>query len=440
MTTTEGARREQDLIEALVSPRTGIINAVQGPYAPLGLHGMWAYRAHVGTVRADLTGARLGGGAVAWDRKQALTATLAESVERYVWSQPSGRPEMLAAKEIARNGLRPRDFGVPLEAGDRTRADAVGNGENYPWLAGRDLLSGRTRWAPAGTVVIGYQHPPNHGYDCDHTTTGMAVGPGAAAALIAGATEVIERDAYMITHLNRLRLPEIDLDTSTDRYLRTALDQLATSGSMHIRAWDMTLDAHVPTVLSAALIQVDGAPAVRIAAAAHPSARRAIRKACAEAIQCLALLDHDEVRHRRASTTADSAPLDNLHDHVGLGDFPEYVEALDWLLYERPRLCTAQEVEIDHPADGGREQLRWLAHRLRGSGFHAYGFDLTPTDLHASTGFHIWRVIIPGMQRLTTGRRPATFTDRVRGAPVHAGLRETPITAEETNPLPHCFP
>lgn len=439
--------RVQEMMETLVSPRTGVIQAIRGPDTPLGLRGLYAHSARISTGRRDSRTAHFGVGAVDWKASGSLIATLAEGVERYVWSQQTGRPAMLTADEIERNGILSADFRATSSLNDVDHdedggeSDASFEGTDVPWLPGRDLRSGRRRWAPAGVVVIGYDHPANHGYACDRTTTGMAAGRSATAALVGGAAEVIERDSYMVTHINRLRLPEIDLRSVPDPRVRSILDQLSERGKIRVRAWDMTLDTGVPTVLCGALVEIDGQASVRIAAATAVSAQRAVQKAFLEVIQCVGGTDEEEVRLRRASETVASTACDDISGHIGLGDHAEYVAAMDWLLHERPHKRSVQEMELMYESMQARsDPLRWLVERLHQSGFDAYGFELTPPELHELTGLHVWRVLIPGMQRLPVGRNVGLYNERVRWAPVRAGLRTSPLAQDKLNPLPHCFP
>jgi thiazole/oxazole-forming peptide maturase SagD family component len=438
--------RLNDMAEALASSRTGIVNAVEGSHHPVAARRLFLYSVAAGDPDR-MSGERwMFGNGVSWNRQHAVAAALAEGFERHIWSRRSGQPAFLTSEDIHDKAFRASEFvrNSEAEAASHDKHDhAPFDPTAHPYLAGRDLLSDRLRWALAGTVLPAYDHPSGHGYACDATSTGMAAGSDSAMALAGGTAEVIERDAFTISHLNRLLLPEIDLRTVADPEFQAVLAATTQRPGVRVRAWDMTLDIRVPTILCAFAIDIDGEPAIRLGAATHASARTAMRKAFGEAAKISSLVYEERVRlnRRQAQPVTPATTLRGPDDHGALGDLGDYLATLDWLLHPRTALKDFGELEaLSCPTEEPAEVLEWLLLRLKERALSAYGFELTTPDMKDATGLEVWRVLIPGAQPLTFGG-PCVGLDseRLRWAPVRAGFRTSPLPDDDFNPLPHCF-
>jgi ribosomal protein S12 methylthiotransferase accessory factor len=438
--------RCDELAEVMVSRRTGIVQAIELSHHPIAARRLFLYSVAVGDQHGTSGERWVFSGGISWDWEHAATAALAEGFERHVWSQPTGEPAYLDPAKIDSDAFRAADFvrikdSEPLV--DHRHSGAPFEPAAHPYLPGRDLLTGDVRWALAGALLPAYDHPTNHGYLCDLTTTGMAAGSDAPTALVGATAEVIERDAFSISYLNRLELPEIDLHTVTDPALQAVLAATTARPGVRVRAWDMTLDIRVPSVLCALLIDIDDETTVRLGSASHPSAVVAMRKALAEAIKLSSVMRAAGVRlnRRQSRPITPATVLNGPDDHAALGDLPEYVATLDWLLRPRSVLRTFGQLEtMSCPTSVPAEALEWILRRLDGCGLRAYAFDLTPPYLVEATGLQAWRVLIPGAQPLTFGGACVGMdSERLRWAPVRAGFLTEPLPDDGFNPLPHCF-
>jgi ribosomal protein S12 methylthiotransferase accessory factor len=166
----------------------------------------------------------------------ALMATLAEGLERYIWSEEIDyfiSPHISSAAQMAEE----KNTVLPSRFVGFSEAQRAGNGQltlsahdSHLWIRGSSLTQGRDVFLPAQVVSPAYRKSPlSQSIEEQRIwipiTTGLATWPTKDGAVRAGALEVIERDAYMIMWLNQLTLPRINLapwrsgDNSLDKLL-----------------------------------------------------------------------------------------------------------------------------------------------------------------------------------------------------------------------------
>jgi ribosomal protein S12 methylthiotransferase accessory factor len=155
----------------------------------------------------------------------ALTAALAEAVERYIWKNKLDyqiMPTLATVAQIAIKGdyLAPERFvGLSEEQRAMQAHLYLREDSQYLWIQGFSLLTKAPIWVPGQIVHAGNteyhkqkndRHEPTIIYN---TTNGLATQQTQRGAILCGALEMIERDAYMITWLNQLTPPQFDLET-----------------------------------------------------------------------------------------------------------------------------------------------------------------------------------------------------------------------------------
>ena len=160
-------------------------------------------------------------GSTTGDQRLALAKTLAETVERNAWFThdrffPFYRGTV-ADVEKKGGALRPERFASYSDSQRRNIPRlALAPTDSFFWVRGRSWTTGRLVWIPA-QIVSGHEKlkafSPSSGEPVIRAsiTTGLATRPERTGALLAGALEVIERDAYIITWLNQLSPPRLDL-------------------------------------------------------------------------------------------------------------------------------------------------------------------------------------------------------------------------------------
>jgi ribosomal protein S12 methylthiotransferase accessory factor len=327
------------------------------------------------------------GVAAGWDR--AYVKAIGEAVERYaagVYREGSFERGTVGA---VKNAVSPEAFVRPTEA------PAVAADEELAWVPGENLATGETVHLPAEFVVF----PPPEERLRPAITTGLGLGSSGAGALVAGLTEVLERDASMLAWYSTFD----PLGLSVDREGYATLARRARSEELSVSAFLLSQDVDVPVVGVA--VHREEWPAFAAGSAAGLDAGAAATGALGEALQ-----NWMELRSMgpEGATEAGGA--------IGrYADRPREVEGLCDL---SPALAAA-DAGPDTPPTGG-DALETLVERVADAGLDAYAARLTPRDV-AGLDLEVVRVLVPSAQPLFVG--DPYFGERARTVPREMGFR-----------------
>lgn len=234
------------------------------------------------------------GGMSFYDDTHALICTLAEALERYLWYMEIDyfRESMTApvGDMPGRRFLHPTVFAGFSDA--QRSADpklTLRDDAKYLWIAGRSIVNSDQVWLPAQSVS-GYhggneaRNPQGEPLILKPITTGLATGENDTAAILSGALEVIERDAFSITWLNQLSMPRVDTSVLlAEKGMRTILETCERYG---LKTSFMLMATDAPTYAVLAYMEDNrGAPAVTVGMKAHPVLVDAARGALSEALR-----------------------------------------------------------------------------------------------------------------------------------------------------------
>lgn len=163
------------------------------------------------------------GGSSLEDDGLALAKTIAEAIERNAWYTHDAFPTIRSASiNDLKNGadfIHPHSF-VGFTEHQRDTVSRLRFDSNTPfkWVRGHSWTRNRPVWVPAQIVsgkegLKAFSKPPHEPVIRTSITTGLATHPHRESALLYGALECIERDAYMITWLNQLTPPRVDMQS-----------------------------------------------------------------------------------------------------------------------------------------------------------------------------------------------------------------------------------
>jgi ribosomal protein S12 methylthiotransferase accessory factor len=211
-------------------------------------------------------------------RALARTIAATEAVERFACGDvPAERLRVAAARELP--GAVPGDRLVRFSERQYARAGAPARFDPerpIAWAPARSA-GGAARWVPASLVFTPYAEPQPGRRIGDATTSGVAADARAEVAARRALLELVERDAFMWTWLQRLSRPSIATG-SLPGPLRRAVAQVAGAGRT-VRFVDLTLDTK-PVVLCAVL----GPTGHGLGTAAGDAPTAAAARAFAEAV------------------------------------------------------------------------------------------------------------------------------------------------------------
>lgn len=152
----------------------------------------------------------------------ALTKALAEAIERNVWFACDTfaplRSATVVEMEKSASVLTPERFAGYSDAQRAKHARLeIKPTDSFTWVEGHSWTQEKPVWVPAQTVsghtrLQAFSPSSKEPAIRSSITTGLATHPDRMQALLSGALEVIERDAYLITWLNQISAPRMNLD------------------------------------------------------------------------------------------------------------------------------------------------------------------------------------------------------------------------------------
>lgn len=462
------------LVEALVSPRTGVIEHLarlhHGAAAPPNLVMYQALLSHFDFRKSELRErAGIGKGETA---AEAIRGAIGEAIEQYCACQlpPDAIIEAPYA-DLAGHALDPAacvlyaesqyaqpdfpyhrfDPAVPLGwvrgqrlTGDARDAEPPGSATAGGGTAGRrspptERAGGDGGRAdqdvliPAALVYMTYAGDRPEQEIVEVTSNGLAAGPSLEFALLRGLWELVERDAFMLTWLNRLPLPRVDI-ASLDGLPRTIRAHFARFG-IEVHVFNATTDLPIAVMIAVAVDRSGRGPAAVVGLGCDLTPAAAVRRALLEVCQ---LHPGETMRYRERQPEAGPRAFEDVRDmtdHSALFTLPAMLPQLGCLL-DTPRTQRIEELPDLATGDLAADLARcagWLA----GIGSRAAYVDLTTPDI-APLGLHVVRVVATELQPIHFGHGRARLGGRRLYTIARTlGYAATLRTEAELNPCPH---
>lgn len=381
------------------------------------------------------------GGSSLSDQSLALTETLAEAIERNAWFTYNEFPNSLIATVTCIK--KERDFIHPGRFAGYSEAQREDNPQlllkptdSFRWIKGHSWTGNTSIWVPV-QIVSGHARLRSFSLSSGEpairmsTTTGMATHPLRTNALLSGALEVIERDAYMITWLNQLSPPRVDLDKLSQE--SGSLTQLlASCHQYHLQPHVLRLPTDAPAYAVCVMLEdtTGTLPRFSLGLKAHRNPVYAVEKAILEALRM-----HQTARKQKLS------PQNKWDPATKATDITHYDRLLYWaepgrsdrlaFLIQGDILPLKKEAwEIDTEEEHFARIVNWCREK---------NYELASVDFSAAPAnvpnWYIEFVVIPELQSTYFNEKlPQTGGKRLRDIPLQFGYK--PRKPYTTDPHP----
>jgi ribosomal protein S12 methylthiotransferase accessory factor len=367
----------------------------------------------------------------------ARASALGEAIETYAATTWDPNDIMHASRsELDGDAIDPRE--LVLYSDDQYRRllySRYSETARLGWIRSRSLVSNRLVYVPTVAVLLDYRVTPEENL-FPMSSSGLAAGESLLDAVLRGALEIIERDAFLITWLNRLASIRVDPRSHPDAdilaYCRSALRR---NISIHLMRLHTDCPAHV--FLAIAVQSGGDGPAAAFGLGADLEPVAAARSAIMEADLVRAGLRlqirRSSQRERLAQLIANPNTVAGSSDHSLLYCSDELIPALDFMLDQEVQDFDWQSPSRMDPV----KKLNLLIDHFTASNKEFLYVDLTPRDL-ASLKLHVARAMIPGYQPIHFGAEACRLAgNRLFELPVTLGLRVAVSTPATLNPFPH---
>jgi len=322
---------------------------------------------------------------------------------------------LYSEQQYARPGFRPRPWSADRE---------------IPWLEARELPDRTPVWIPAGLVYLNFsgQEPPD--LLCPPTSSGTAAGPDLDRAILSGLLETAERDAFMVTWLNRLPVPRIDY-TALGGPCGTIRDHYARYG-VEACAFLLATDLPVHCVMAIGVDRTGPAAVVGLGCGTHPET--ALRRALFEVCQ-VRPAERRKLALGEAATMNSYTDVRTLDQHALYFTRQDHLHELDFLL---EGTATVRIEDLPDRSTGSvRGDLDALVGGLRAIGSRPVYLDLTTPDL-ADFPIRVVRTLATGLHPIAFGHDQQRLGGRrVYELPRRLGYAAADRCEADLNPCPH---
>jgi len=385
------------------------------------------------TSRYDVESFGLVNGSTSIVRDQAAAGAVGEAIERYACRLvPYGDLVRGTYRSLARKALDPRLtvlYDVEQHARRRFPYRRFDPDEPISWVEAHCLTTDTACLLPAVSAYMADVDENDRRPLVQQTTNGLACGNTVEEAVLAGLTEVVERDASMRTWYRHTPAPRLDPATATDPGLLTCL-RLFERARVPVVLVELTQDAGIPVVLASTRLGVEHCRTPVFATSAALSLQRAAQGALEELAQCIPWV---KVMFRQRAGRPPK-PVDRLastEDHVMWVTEPAHQHRVEFL-------TAGEQVErLNRPeppsgADAAVDVTECVL-RLAAVGMDVVVADVTPPDV-AAVGLSVVRTVVTEALPLYFGSGLWRIGRRARES--SSGDPETAAL----NYFPHPFP
>ena len=374
------SRQLESLLD-LVSPRVGILKSlslrVKSADEPELPYIYDAWLSHFDFRKGDK--AERGSCGKGATEEDAMLGALGEAVERYCASHPSMKGTRRAAlAQLSGEAIPPIDFVLYSETQYLRRDFPFRRWQpedELLWAPLKDLSTDATLWVPASFAFLNPPSDQPQDFLFPANSSGFAAGPDLPWAIRRAVLELLERDAFIITWLNRLPVPELDFTDvgGITRDIRSAYERWGAE----VRAFLLATDLPVAVVMAVVIDRTGEGPAAMIGLGCEMDCTLALQKSLFEVCQLHELLRrrHGEGAANRLNSYADVHTLDQ---HAAYFLRPDHLHEFDFLL-QHGRTLRIDGGSAPSPASV-EDDLKTLQSGLASNGYRVFYHDLTTPD------------------------------------------------------------
>ncbi len=306
-------------------------------------------------------------------------------------------------------------------------------GDEVTWLPAVELPQRRPVAVPASLVYLVYPVSRAEDSFAPATSNGLAAGPSLSAAILSGLSELIERDALLITWMNRL--PAVEIEFADAGGPAGAVWRHYARFGVGVRAFLMRTDLPASVVMAVAFDSDPRRPATLAGMGCHLDPALALEKAVFELCQARPSESKRYRDHPPGPRLQRYQDVQTLEDHPAFLALPERRGEFEflWSRSERARLH-----DLPNPSAGDVERdLETCVRALSERGHRVVYADLTTPDV-APFGIHVVRTLATGLQPIHFGWGQERLGGRrLFELPHQLGLAPGPHSEADLNPCPH---
>lgn len=393
---------------------------------------LFAYSAHYKTRYKDVDSIASG---VSFDKERALMRVLGETLERYCLDNFNERDFITGSiSDLHVPFLDPTrviSFSEQQLKNKHFNKFIIKDASIFRWVHGYSLFLKKKILVPAQLVFTSYQPIKNEPWILLPISTGAATGITLEGGLYRGICEIIERDAFMISYLNKLPSPLIDLQSIKNKVIANILSIL-NRYRLEVFVVDITSDLQIPAFASLLLDRTGLGPAVSVGLKAGLNEEETIIGAIEESLMVRSwirdIFMYTETKMKIPNT------IETVEDRACFWFKPESIEYLDfWLKHGRRKKLESRKALDEH------NEFHQAITLLKKAGIDIFYVDITQPKMK-KFGFTVVKVIIPQLHPFYLEEKyPYLGGNRLYDVSVKLGFQSSPHHENQLNKIPHPF-
>lgn len=392
-------------------------------------YGIWP--CDTSTFSQEKFGGRSSGVARNWEG--AILGTVGETVERYASVfYDLNEATFSSYKNLNQKAIHPSEFAIfhpkQFEQANFNRVPFTEDTEVH-WMPTVDLTNGETVLCPGAFIYLPWFADPEP--ITLTASSGLAAHTNVHKAMLTGIYELIERDSFMITWMQRILPPKLVISKAVRGFLNEVFP-----AHYEWHFFDMTYDLEVPTVLGICVGETDFGQFIAAGAATRATLGEALQKTAIEIGQGVGYYRH------LLGEKKDWMPSDDFSEIL---DFEMhsifYTKRKDLRHVFDPYLNAKAEKHFDfneRSSLSDQDQLKSIFQTFKDKGYNVLFKDITTPDVR-QLGFYSIRMFAPQLIPLS-GAYPYYFNGGKRLYEVPKTMGYKSYDYDNLNPYPHPFP
>lgn len=378
------------------------------------------------------------------NEEKALMKAVGEGLERFCLSVYREKKLLLSSyNKIVKKALNPLSFaGISSVQRKLNQKLKIEEESIFRWVKGFSLSNNKEIFIPAQLVYIGYRHHPKEPIIQQQLSTGAAAAESFEEALYRGICEAVERDAFIITYLNKLSPPLIEPEIVEDENFQHFLAMFRRY-NLELYLIDMTTDIAIPSVMAMIIDRTEVGQAVHVATKTSLDMKEAIRGVIFEAIRGrisfrgISFSDRSSAE-RRKILKSDHSQIKTFVDRCLFWSPAEMINEIKFL-FQGSKKEIDESIFNKHKNLASGEKLKTVKEILQKVGIDIYWSDVTMPQIKKE-GIHVVKAVSPQLQPLYLEEELKCLGgERLYNVPVKLGYRNKPFSREELNLIPHPF-
>lgn len=394
-------------------------------------------------------------GADFFSEERAYWKSLAEGIERSIWkySNEFYKKKLKKASflQLGDNALDINSLAGFSDSQKRDYPFLLYNEKSvFKWIRVPSLTSGRKIFCPIQLFSLYYcERRVNYFKNSNlkepmlrwAISTGLATGRNKDEAVLKGILEVIERDSFMITYLNKISPPQFNLEelSEEDDELKSILKKFKRY-NLEIHILKMPTDFPIHITLSVLIDRSGKGPALTLGARADFDLRKSIIDAMSESLSCrLGVKDFSKIALEKI---IDMKKMDRIGRLIYWSRI-ENIYQLDFLIKGKVVSANLSKCKNFFTVKNNplsekycKKKIQFLTNIMRKKKYDMVYADITTKEIK-KFNLHCVVVVIPQLQPMHLDERIPYFEGkRLREVPTVCGYSP----AKELNKIPHPFP